>query len=76
MGENTLYLDFPGNEVKAIFGWDQVCDTFERVNHLRSEIEEKTTEQLSFEIAPACSPWLRNNPVHCKEKYKNSDDTI
>ena len=25
MGENTLYLDFPGNEVKPIFGWDQVC---------------------------------------------------
>ena len=30
-------------------------DTFDRVNHLRSEIEEKTTEYLSFEIAPACS---------------------
>ena len=25
MGENTLYLDFPGNEVKPIFGLDQVC---------------------------------------------------
>ena len=25
MGENTLYLDFPGNEVKPIFGSDQVC---------------------------------------------------
>ena len=24
MGENTLYLDFPGNEVKPIFGSDQV----------------------------------------------------
>ena len=26
MGENTLYLDFPGNEVKPIFGSDQVCE--------------------------------------------------
>ena len=25
MDENTLYLDFPGNEVKPMFGWDQVC---------------------------------------------------
>ena len=24
MGENTLFLDIPGNEVKPIFGWDQV----------------------------------------------------
>ena len=47
MGENTLYLDFPGNEVKPIFGWDQVY--FTKFNlFYRQKIEKKGNSLMSL----------------------------
>ena len=47
MGENTLYLDFPGNEVKPIFGWDQVCAANDPLLNHVSNMKKKDYQKVA-----------------------------